>query len=259
MCPSSAVCVSAPPAACPEPSRGALTVSSIPVAQEQHPQAPQQHPRALRVTSTHPSIPSHASAPARALHAHSCPILTSVLQHLPTASNTSPNSPAPPKCSKCPHAPNVPAVSLMLQHFSKSSSIHPVVQEFTPSTPTSLQCSSIPPNTPARPQQMLQCLCKRSSICPNIPASSPQKVQHPPKYSKISPDTPASPQTLQHPPKGSNIPSRPSPDATTPCPTHCPTLGSAPRCFWRCHDSIGAGRIDKKDLWELGHGHGRTL
>lgn len=85
----------------------------------------------------------------------------------------------------------------MLQRFSKSSSIYPILQYATPSTPTSLQCSSIPPNTPA-PHN------KCSSVSVNALGSA-QTFQHPgSKISSIPPNTPKSPQILQHLPKHSS-------------------------------------------------------
>lgn len=206
MCPSSAVWVSAPPAACPEPSRGTPTTSSTHTAQDQHSRAPGQHPWAPQVTPIHPSTPSRVSAHA----GHPRGLCTPTgaqprprcSRHLPTPSNTSPNAPAAPKMLQhCPHAPNVPAASLMLQHFSKSSSIRPILQYLTPSTPTSLQCSSIPPNTPA-PHD------KCSSVSVNALASA-QTLQHPhPKSFSIPPNTPKSPQILQHLPKHSSNPQK---------------------------------------------------
>lgn len=67
----------------------------------------QPHKRHPCTPASHP-VSWHTPRTARALPAHGCPVLTSVLQHLPASSNTSPNAPAPPKmlqhhpqCSKC--------------------------------------------------------------------------------------------------------------------------------------------------------------
>lgn len=105
----------------------------------------------------------------------------------------------------------------MLKHHAKSSS-----SLFN--APAFLQVLQHQSNTSVSPPHVLQ---HPSNVPP-----SPKKFQNPPKYSSISQKIPA-------PPKGSSIPTTPSPGAATPCPTHCPTLGSAPRCLWRCHNSAG--------------------
>lgn len=69
----------------------------------------------------------------------------------------------------------------MLQHFSKSSSINPILQYPHPTY------SNIPP-----------------------------MFHHPPKNSKIPPNTPASPKKFQHPPKA---PASPQHQALVPLPT----------------------------------------
>lgn len=110
LCPSSAVRVSPPPAARPEPSRGTPTSSSIHTAQEQHPRAPGQHPWAPQVT------PIHAST---------------VSQH----------TPGTPEGSACPQVPSpdldAPGISprpptppQMLQQPLKRTSIAPMLQIF---------------------------------------------------------------------------------------------------------------------------------
>lgn len=88
---------------------------------EQHPHGPgaasmnpmeaptQPHTRHPYTLVSHP-VSRHTPCTARALPSHRCPVLTSMLQHLPASSNTSPNASAPPKMLQHrPHAPNTKA------------------------------------------------------------------------------------------------------------------------------------------------------
>lgn len=191
---SSAGCVSA---ACPGPSQGTLSRSSTHTA----PSSTQERHRPIPVSppvSQHPPGPARPQVPSPDLNAPAAPKL---LQH-------------PLNCSKCPSSLlDAPAFPQVLQHPSNTSVFPP---------PASLQCSSIPQNTPAPPRQTLECLCKCSSICTNIPAH--QKAPASPQHQAVMPPLPG--------PHWAQL---------------LVTFGVATAQLGR----EGSG-------WERGHGHGRT-